>query len=219
MPNRTCLNCAAVLEPGDTRKKYCGTRCRESAKWARRREYYLPAEREKTRAARESVVKTCPYCGVRFSPEAMASQKYCSRACRKKANADSRVTACTVDDCDRPHRAKGMCSMHYKRALRAEGRMKNAPWDEKAKARKRRRNALKKGASTADPFSYSDVFERDAWICGICSDPVDPAIDWPDPRSRSLDHVIPLVHGGEHSFDNAQLAHLECNIRKGARVE
>src|SRR5699024_2990102 len=58
-------------------------------------------------------------------------------------------------------------------------------------------------------------FDRDGWICGICDDPVDRAMEYPDPMSVSLDHIIPLSKGGSHTPENVQCAHLDCNLRKG----
>lgn len=59
--------------------------------------------------------------------------KYCDAhrdaarsAQRRDRGPDSRTQFCSVDDCGRPMRAKGMCDMHYKRQARAEGR-----WNEK----------------------------------------------------------------------------------------
>jgi 5-methylcytosine-specific restriction endonuclease McrA len=74
-------------------------------------------------------------------------------------------------------------------------------------------------AATSERFDPLDVFTRDEWICGLCNLPVDRALRWPDPLSPSLDHVIPLVAGGEHSQVNTQLAHWICNVRKGARED
>lgn len=34
----------------------------------------------------------------------------------------------------------------------------------------------------------------------------------------TLDHVVPLARGGEHSYRNVKLAHPLCNSRKGAKV-
>lgn len=63
-----------------------------------------------------------------------------------------------------------------------------------------------------------EVFERDNWTCGICDEPVDQDIKWPDPRSVSLDHIVPLALGGAHSRANTQCSHLTCNVRKGAQA-
>jgi hypothetical protein len=45
---------------------------------------------------------------------------------------------------------------------------------------------------------------------------VDPEAKFPDPMCPSLDHITPLLAGGEHSRTNTQLAHWYCNVRKGA---
>lgn len=77
---------------------------------------------------------------------------------------------------------------------------------------------LREGAGQPERFAARDVFERDGWRCGICGEPVDPNLKWPDEWSASLDHVLPLAAGGWHTVDNTQCAHLICNIRKGART-
>lgn len=59
------------------------------------------------------------------------------------------------------------------------------------------------------------VYERDGWTCQLCLQHVDGTLKFPERESSSLDHVIPLKHGGKHSYENTQLAHLSCNIRKG----
>jgi 5-methylcytosine-specific restriction endonuclease McrA len=51
------------------------------------------------------------------------------------------------------------------------------------------------------------VLERDDGVCGICGLDVDPL-------SFHVDHVVPLAHGGEHSYANTQAAHPVCNVRK-----
>lgn len=55
------------------------------------------------------------------------------------------------------------------------------------------------------------VWERDEGVCGICGTAADRA-DW------HLDHVIPLVAGGEHSYANVQVSHPACNCSKGGRT-
>jgi 5-methylcytosine-specific restriction endonuclease McrA len=65
-------------------------------------------------------------------------------------------------------------------------------------------------------FDPLEVYKRDGWLCGICGAEVDPAVLHPDPMSASLDHVVPLSKGGDHTRENSVLAHLICNIRKSA---
>jgi len=58
--------------------------------------------------------------------------------------------------------------------------------------------------------------QRDHRICGICD--LQIAAEYDDRRYMpSLDHIVPLSKGGEHSYANTQPAHLLCNIRKGNR--
>lgn len=62
------------------------------------------------------------------------------------------------------------------------------------------------------------VFERDGGVCQICGLPVD--INARDGRKiyrdyPTVDHIIPLSHGGLHVWNNVQLAHMGCNAMKG----
>ena len=60
------------------------------------------------------------------------------------------------------------------------------------------------------------VFNRDKWICQLCGYSVSKLRDRNLVDIASLDHIIPISKGGEHSYANTQLAHLSCNLRKGA---
>lgn len=81
------------------------------------------------------------------------------------------------------------------------------------RARDRRRTRTR--AQWVEDVNRSDLYERDGWICGICGDPVDqhadPQTDW----APSLDHVVPLSQGGDHSYANSRTAHRWCNSVRG----
>lgn len=79
------------------------------------------------------------------------------------------------------------------------------------------RRAAGKGVFAED-VSLADIAERDRWKCQLCGKRVNRRLKFPDPLSQSLDHVIPLSLGGDHSRANCQLAHLGCNCSKGARI-
>ena len=52
-------------------------------------------------------------------------------------------------------------------------------------------------------------------VCGICGKPVDFSLRYPDPMSKTVDHIIPINRGGHPSdLSNLQLAHLNCNRLK-----
>jgi len=77
--------------------------------------------------------------------------------------------------------------------------------------RNARRRARLSGGDRIIPL---EVFERDNWICGICSLPIDREAKCPDPFSPSVDHIIPLANGGKHTWDNVQASHFTCNAVK-----
>lgn len=102
--------------------------------------------------------------------------------------------------------------------LRERGREYYAKNPEVFERGARKRRALK-AAVPSDRPTRSDVVERDGTDCGLCNGPVDLSIQYPDPRSPSLDHVIPISKGGHDTMDNVQLSHLRCNLKKGTRTE
>ena len=56
-------------------------------------------------------------------------------------------------------------------------------------------------------------------VCGICGQPVDMSLKWPDPMSKTIDHIIPVAKGGHPSaIENLQLAHFKCNRLKSDKL-
>lgn len=150
------------------------------------------------------------------------------------------VKGCRCDECRSAHRAymreyqrrrtaklteaereeRNRKNREWRAAKRAERIAAGLPaneWDESRRAADARRRAAKAGAAV-ERFTNAEVFERDDWTCGICDEPVDQALTYPDPMSASLDHVVPLSLGGPHTRGNARCSHLVCNIRRGNRA-
>lgn len=65
-----------------------------------------------------------------------------------------------------------------------------------------------------ETFTRIEIADRDLWRCGICGNRIGRTLVWPHPRSLSIDHIVPVVHGGEHLRSNVQASHLVCNLRK-----
>jgi 5-methylcytosine-specific restriction endonuclease McrA len=60
--------------------------------------------------------------------------------------------------------------------------------------------------------------ERDGWVCHLCSKRVPKVAGTAEqPMGATVDHLIPIAHGGEHVWANVALAHRTCNISRGAR--
>lgn len=71
------------------------------------------------------------------------------------------------------------------------------------------RRARKRGVFVEE-VDRTVVLARYNGLCGICGDAVDP-------ERFDVDHIIPLLVGGEHSYANTQPAHPSCNYRKPKR--
>ena len=168
-----------------------------------------------------SVVAVCPVCGDVFSPKTPGKRgrprKYCTDRCTKKVGRDSKSDSCARDGCDRPRRAKKLCVTHYNASF-FKGSQRKYDTPEKKRARDQRRRAVVFG-HTADLISRDRVGDRDGWVCGICRRDVDISLPWPDPKSPSLDHIVPLARGGRHTYSNVRISHLTCNVKRGCPVE
>lgn len=115
------------------------------------------------------------------------------RACGEPFLGDKRQSAYCSNECREAHRNR-------------------ANWKHVVARRTRIRQAF------VEAFDRAEIFERDGWVCGICHQTIDPALEWPHPMSATLDHIVPLAHGGEHSRANAQASHNICNIRKADKI-
>src|SRR5690606_12121237 len=133
----------------------------------------------------------CAHCGALFERIARAGRpkKYCSKPCGSAANRYSRTKVCDV--CGKPVLAKGLCGTHYRKR---HGGSKGNPETRRASLRRRtqQRRAATRGVEI-ERVDRNAIGDRDDWICGICHLPVDSSLQYPDPGSPSLDHVIPLA--------------------------
>lgn len=97
----------------------------------------------------------------------------------------------------------------------AKNSFKKNPENQRKITRKYR--ALKH-TTQIEPINDKIVYLRDGWVCQICHKRVDKRVKHPNPMCASLDHIIPLSHGGAHIYSNIQLAHLSCNLLKNHYV-
>ena len=70
-----------------------------------------------------------------------------------------------------------------------------------------------------ESFDPHEVFERDGWTCQKCGIAIDRSLEWPDPLSATIDHVVPVSAGGEHSRANARCLCLRCNTREAIEAK
>lgn len=77
--------------------------------------------------------------------------------------------------------------------------------------KKAKRRARDLGATEVENISRDEIMQRDNQTCHLC-------LRWVSVHDASLDHVVPLSKGGQHTKDNVRLAHRVCNSRKGDRL-
>lgn len=81
------------------------------------------------------------------------------------------------------------------------------------------RRAIAAGATDVDrSITISKLLERDKKICGICGLPVLPGATNHNDKP-SIDHIIPIKLGGQHTWENVRLVHCGCNNSRGNRAD
>ena len=73
------------------------------------------------------------------------------------------------------------------------------------------RNFVKTYAQSYIRFSRENIYIRDAHKCQYCGERFSA-------KNLTLDHVIPVVQGGEKSWENIVTACMSCNQKKGGRT-
>lgn len=76
---------------------------------------------------------------------------------------------------------------------------------------------MKRGAK-AEPYTLEEIAARDRKTCQLCGKRVAMKQKVPHPKAPVVDHIVPIVEGGDDTRVNVQLAHFVCNSRKGARA-
>lgn len=184
------------------------------------------------RAATSTTLRSmlCERCGEVMEVAAgRTTQRFCSSRCRElaeKARRRARLRAAgrlapsqSAKRVQHGPRSCDNCRTDFTPA-RADQRFCSRRCAEVARGKWNNDDDRAKAAGVEfEPIPRIEIYERDGWTCGICHDPVDRSLQWPDPKSASLDHVVPLTAGGAHVRANVQCAHLGCNSSKGSRVE
>jgi hypothetical protein len=171
------------------------------------------------------IKKECSWCFAIYIPKVVTG-KYCSEDCSVKANRHasrfgwvnySTLPLCRCGRIATPPVGK----MHYQKSL---GRSKTCAVCRQFKEQERnkgrgsskallRRQVVKRG----EKIKLDNLVIRDGFDCQICG----VVLDWSKRGSRklwpSLDHIIPITKGGEHTYDNSRMVHLGCNASKGNR--
>jgi 5-methylcytosine-specific restriction endonuclease McrA len=240
MEHRNCLECGASFVPSRFAKRhdYCSNPCSAAA--------YLKSAPEQTcryclRPFRTRDKRGIGYCSracALKAPRIGASSSLVGRSCsltwRTCAECGGRYHSRMPKRHCWPHTTSGGQPSTYQRiparerlcegcgaVILTRAYVKRCPTclaNQRRETRrdiKQRRRATKRGA-TVERVLRRVVFERDGWRCQLCGLTVDRDAQVPAHRAPTLDHIVPLSAGGEHSYRNVQLAHFICNTRRGS---
>jgi hypothetical protein len=150
--------------------------------------------------------KRCLQCGVQ--PVTVGCSRYCSEECRGEAtraygrqwNAENRPHehkwyGHRCADCGTPFLSSSSTGRYCSEACA----VRNA-----RRRHKRQRRARERGNGPIERIDLPTLAERDGWRCHLCRKRVTR-------KTWSIDHLVPLVDGGAHTYDNVALAHHRCN--------
>lgn len=190
MANRICKFCASDISGLRSNARICGSEeCRKADARQRARAWHVRHGGTPARKAAQAQAARAWYERQREDPDALAKRREAIRAWRE-ANAEA------IREWERLYRVRNARRIAEKN-------------------RTRRARLLDAFVENVD---VEALWREARGLCGICAEPIDPSIEWPDPMSLTLDHIVPLSRGGEHSYENAQPAHAACNSRKGSAL-
>ncbi len=178
--------------------------------------------------------RTCDMCGAAYVA-CDYRQRFCSRTCAKLDYPNRRWPSCRLywHSCSRCSRtfATGRATARFCSDECAERRCRcGAPIQPRRRscagcveaARKagnrayRARRRARRRAAVSEPFTVEAVFERDGWRCHLCGKQVLRDARVPHPKAPTIDHLVPLADGGDHTRANVATAHFLCNSLRGA---
>ncbi len=201
---RSCEVCGTIFTANWSKQRTCGRACgvriRKDPRHGKGKTV-APIEMRKV------YFPTCKNCGQIFCSR--RQRQFCARPCEDKwwntQRQGPRFKPCV--DCG--------TSVSCRRS-KCDDCVAKTRQARKARNRARRRVLLQR--LIVESFALAEIAVRDGKRCGICHGRVLMGRAVPHPKAPTMDHILPLAAGGEHSRSNMQLAHFICNSLKSDRV-
>jgi hypothetical protein len=213
-----CARCRDTFRPRHGQQRYCSLTCANLARGVKAAQY-----------------RTCPQCGSEFKAYPSHRSSHCSKACAgrtRRTRPDrseipwqeckqcaawfvrkgSRRVFCSPDCATIGNRTRAIGRYYELQAEQGDGR---TPIRFRQAVDRRNKRLT---AAWVEDVGIDYLIERDNGRCHLCGRKVSTRYTWPDNRTPSVDHLVPLSQGGEHSKANTALAHLGCNLSKHTRA-
>lgn len=185
-----CQKCGAALS--GRQRLYCSPRCRQRAASKRYAERHPDRERERKKRFYKSDAGRAFF---RAWDEAHREEN--REACRRWRE---------------KHPDYADYQRRWREANPERTKQYNRTWSqknpEKVADQAQVRRARKKGAPHVEKIDREAIYERDGGRCHLCGRKCSR-------KSFTLDHLVPLARGGDHTATNVRVAHLKCNVKRG----
>jgi 5-methylcytosine-specific restriction endonuclease McrA len=200
----TCQYCGKEYQAKSVeRNQYCSRECAFASKG----QQSIIRKAEEV-ARKEATWPYCPVCGKRCRAY---HHKYCSSKCATIAINERQQRAYI------PRSETKICPVCHKQ-FTLNMYAGNTAYCSQRCRRLARRSDRVRSDDHSESISIKYITKRDKGQCQLCGKKVLLNERHPHPLSASIDHIIPLSQGGNHSRANTQLAHLRCNVVKGVKV-
>lgn len=231
--------------PGRTRR-YCSKSCANRAAYKRR--VAAGWDRGDRSGEIKRKTANCAWCDRTYTTSRLQGRycsNHCASYGNGQAALRSDLTWRHCKHCDRPY-LHGLCPLRASHPTQEPPDMSPRPCDScgtpftptrpsgyfaiycSRKCNRRETHARRRAAGGEADHYRTDraigrvrrwaIYERDQWRCQLCGRKVNKDVEFPDPMSASLDHIVPVSLGGAHEEANLQLAHFGCNSRKRNKV-
>lgn len=224
-----CLNCGRKYVARNRSRcsfKFCSRECAFEARRLKKKCAERPLEVANAIALwflswADDYAKTCVKCGGRVNRTPGGGLPDECGKCRAEAAAVRMCRKCGAVEVTRSrklycHHCRDEVLMEHKR--RARKRRRKIHGSDMPRRRCRRVGA------PYTPVNRRKIFDRDGWVCQLCGVELLPkytrlADGGVDPRSPTIDHIVPLAlgpNGPGHVESNVHAACWGCNTEKGA---
>lgn len=222
---RPCTRCGTLFTPKLERARFCSKLCQRASR-VRYPERDNAKRRTKTARRRELLPeRACLRCRKSFKPKRRSTAQYCSERCGIKSWGRRQIVTARQGQSDALCRG---CSKRFKPyrftgqlccSERCNSRFWSKEHPDEVHRQTLERRARLKGVAVerVQPFL---VFARDGWRCQLCGCATPKRLLGTTSRRKpTIDHIVPISRGGQHSYANVQCACAACNNRKSARTK
>ncbi len=181
---------------------------RQSLEYRKRISEY---QKQRSQTIRQRKQKLCVICE---DPIPFGRKKFCSDLCTAFHNRmqypAKRNIVRRCPGCEQPKQFSGTYCSHDCYLQSDQAKL--------IKRQGRHRRRARMHNARVEAIDPSKIAKRDKYKCHICRRRVNMNLDVQDSYSPTMDHLIPISLGGDHTYANIRLAHRICNSRKGNRA-